>query len=235
MNCGLRRGRWITAALRGRRRSLHNYSTNVLIMEEQRGSSRVFTRSMPVIAKARSLSLKQSHHSTSPAEIRLLDGVLNRSAKNAGFAMTPSLGLDVNYSCESPEGSSTGRRLVGAVSGSTGWGHGAAVPRQPHQPLTPSSPEPGEEGERICMHRRDNHSVISDQRKIPDSCRMCPRRTIFQKSQYNHLYNPVKHGLAQSVDLWPWSSFHRYVEVGYYEPEWGEAVGEDVRKMGCGE
>ena len=41
MNCGLRRGRWITAALRGRRRSLHNYSTNVLIMEEQRGSSRV--------------------------------------------------------------------------------------------------------------------------------------------------------------------------------------------------
>ena len=34
-------------------------------------------------------------------------------------------------------------------------------------------------------------------------------------------YNPVKHGLAQSPAEWPWSTFHRYVAKGVYEPEWG--------------
>jgi len=34
-------------------------------------------------------------------------------------------------------------------------------------------------------------------------------------------YNPVKHGLVQAVKAWPWSSFHRYVQEGYYDPEWG--------------
>ena len=48
-------------------------------------------------------------------------------------------------------------------------------------------------------------------------------------------YNPVKHGLVRRVVEWPWSSFHRYVKMGYYERGWGEAVGEEVRRMGCGE
>lgn len=33
-------------------------------------------------------------------------------------------------------------------------------------------------------------------------------------------FNPVKHGLVTEVDEWQWSSFHRFVEEGYYEPEW---------------
>ena len=41
----------------------------------------------------------------------------------------------------------------------------------------------------------------------------------------NHLdylhWNPVKHGLVRCVRDWPWSSFHRYVELGEYEPTWG--------------
>jgi putative transposase len=48
-------------------------------------------------------------------------------------------------------------------------------------------------------------------------------------------YNPVKHGLVKIVAEWPWSSFHRYVGLGYYEAGWGEAVGKDVREMECGE
>jgi putative transposase len=48
-------------------------------------------------------------------------------------------------------------------------------------------------------------------------------------------YNPVKHGLVESVVEWPWSSFHRYVKMGYYKKGWGEAVGEELRRMGCGE
>ncbi len=48
-------------------------------------------------------------------------------------------------------------------------------------------------------------------------------------------YNPVKHGLVQSVSAWPWSSFHRYVKMGYYQNEWGEEIGQVVKEMVCGE
>jgi len=48
-------------------------------------------------------------------------------------------------------------------------------------------------------------------------------------------YNPVKHGLVERVVDWPWSSFHRYVKVGYYEADWGGTVGPEVKGMKCGE
>ncbi len=32
--------------------------------------------------------------------------------------------------------------------------------------------------------------------------------------------NPVKHGLAARPGDWPWSSFRRYVEMGWYEADW---------------
>jgi putative transposase len=48
-------------------------------------------------------------------------------------------------------------------------------------------------------------------------------------------YNPVKHKLVQRVSDWPWSSFHRYVSMGYYEMGWGEAVEKEIPRMSCGE
>jgi putative transposase len=39
-------------------------------------------------------------------------------------------------------------------------------------------------------------------------------------------YNPVKHGLVSQATAWPYSSFHRYVSLGYYSEHW--AVSEDV-------
>ena len=33
-------------------------------------------------------------------------------------------------------------------------------------------------------------------------------------------YNPVKHNLVTCPHLWPYSSFHRWVEEGYYAPDW---------------
>ena len=55
----------------------------------------------------------------------------------------------------------------------------------------------------------------------------------------NHIdyihYNPVKHSLVKNVADWPWSSFHRYVRMGYYESGWGEDVGEQVERMEAGE
>lgn len=38
--------------------------------------------------------------------------------------------------------------------------------------------------------------------------------------EYIH-YNPVKHGLAKSPKLWPYSSFHRYMKQGVYCDDWG--------------
>jgi putative transposase len=46
-----------------------------------------------------------------------------------------------------------------------------------------------------------------------------------EKDFINHVeyihYNPVKHGLAKAPRDWEYSSFHRYVEKGIYEHEWG--------------
>lgn len=36
-------------------------------------------------------------------------------------------------------------------------------------------------------------------------------------------FNPVKHGLVAQVADLPWSSFHRYVAAGVYDPDWGLA------------
>ena len=30
-------------------------------------------------------------------------------------------------------------------------------------------------------------------------------------------YNPVKHGLVEAVEDWPWSTYHRFVRDGFYE------------------
>lgn len=50
--------------------------------------------------------------------------------------------------------------------------------------------------------------------------------TIRDEQDYqNHFdyihYNPVKHGLVNSVSAWKWSSFHQYVQQGIYDPDWG--------------
>ena len=34
-------------------------------------------------------------------------------------------------------------------------------------------------------------------------------------------FNPVKHGLVKRVKDWRWSSFHRFVEKGLIDPDWG--------------
>lgn len=39
---------------------------------------------------------------------------------------------------------------------------------------------------------------------------------------YIHV-NPLKHHLVERVRDWPWSSFHRYVRLGEYDPDWGNA------------
>ena len=44
--------------------------------------------------------------------------------------------------------------------------------------------------------------------------------------EYIH-YNPVKHGVVNSPNAWPYSSFHRYVKQGIYDSDWG--VGTEIK------
>jgi putative transposase len=64
-------------------------------------------------------------------------------------------------------------------------------------------------------------------------------KTIWQRRFWEHLirdeqdlkhhveyihYNPVKHGLVKSPKDWAFSSFHRYVNNGVYDLEWGAGL-----------
>lgn len=43
----------------------------------------------------------------------------------------------------------------------------------------------------------------------------------------NHLnychFNPFKHGLCQKPIDWPYSTFHRFIKNGFYDPNWASA------------
>ena len=44
-----------------------------------------------------------------------------------------------------------------------------------------------------------------------------------QHVDYIHI-NPLKHGLADRVVDWPWSTFHRYARFGVYPEDWGGRI-----------
>ena len=50
--------------------------------------------------------------------------------------------------------------------------------------------------------------------------RMRDENDLVRHIDYIH-YNPVKHGLVNSPGAWPYSSFHRYVQQGDYDADWG--------------
>ena len=45
-------------------------------------------------------------------------------------------------------------------------------------------------------------------------------RDFVNHIEYIH-YNPVHHRLVNAPKDWQYSSFHRYVEEGIYDPMWG--------------
>lgn len=46
-------------------------------------------------------------------------------------------------------------------------------------------------------------------------------------------YNPVKHGLVRSPGEWPWSSFSRAVDKGWYDESWGSSEPTTILGMEC--
>ena len=67
------------------------------------------------------------------------------------------------------------------------------------------------QGEAAIWQRRFwEHSILDDE-------------DLNRHRDYIH-YNPVKHGLVTRAADWPWSSFQRFVRMGYYEANWGEGI-----------
>jgi putative transposase len=84
--------------------------------------------------------------------------------------------------------------------------------------LTASKAKKGESG---VWQRRYWEHMIRDQ------------EDLHRHIDYIH-YNPVKHGLAQAARAWPWSSFHRYVRMNFYDLEWGN-TGPELDGLSVGE
>ncbi len=75
----------------------------------------------------------------------------------------------------------------------------------------PVTPEQRRRGHRGVWQRRYWERLIRDDEELKGLM------------DYIH-YNPVKHGHVRRPADWQWSSFHRWVEAGEYEPEWGSAA-----------
>ena len=63
-------------------------------------------------------------------------------------------------------------------------------------------------GEKAVWQRRFWEHLIRDERDFD------------RHVDYIH-YNPVHHGLVSKIKDWQYSSFHRYVQRGVYELDWG--------------
>lgn len=48
--------------------------------------------------------------------------------------------------------------------------------------------------------------------------RICDETDLQRHVDYIH-YNPVKHGLVEDVEDWPWSSYHRYLKTSRYSDQ----------------
>ncbi|QEH31907.1 Transposase IS200 like protein [Aquisphaera giovannonii] len=71
--------------------------------------------------------------------------------------------------------------------------------------LSPSRVKRNERG--VWQRRFFEHTILDE-------------RDLEAHADYVH-YNPVKHGCVARPADWPYSSFHRWVDQGHYDPEWG--------------
>jgi putative transposase len=75
----------------------------------------------------------------------------------------------------------------------------------------------GQEGVSTSSRRRQRCRGVWEKRFWEHT--IADRRDFMMHLDYIHI-NPVKHGLVQWPADWPWSSFHRYLKEGWYEPNW---------------
>jgi putative transposase len=90
---------------------------------------------------------------------------------------------------------------------------------------------------------RFSRAIPADER-VSESRRKKSERGLWQRRYWEHLirderdlhrhldyihFNPVKHGWVSQVRDWPHSSFHRFVEAGRYDIDWGAS--QEIMKL----
>ena len=96
------------------------------------------------------------------------------------------------------------------------------------------------------LYRQNNRSDVN----LSDSRLKKGEKTFWQRRFWEHWirnendfknhidyihYNPVKHGYVGKVKNWQWSTFHRYVKLGWYDEEWGSTEPVNVIQTCAGE
>lgn len=84
-------------------------------------------------------------------------------------------------------------------------------------------------GERISASRKSRRERGLWQRRFWEHL-LRDQNDFNRHADYIH-WNPVKHGWVKSVNDWPYSSFHRYVERGVYPRDWGNDEGNDIEGL----
>ncbi len=83
----------------------------------------------------------------------------------------------------------------------------------------------GREGHRNIVRKKHREAAVWQRRYwehvIQDD------NDLSKHFDYIH-YNPVKHGFVNHPARWPWSTFHKYVRTGWYDPDWGDTLSEPV-------
>lgn len=94
------------------------------------------------------------------------------------------------------------------------------------------------------LKKGGENSIRNDSRMKRKEAAVWQRRywehTFYDEEDLNtHIdyihFNPMKHGLVKQVSEWPWSSFHRYVHMGVYLPDWGGSIESDFVDVSMGE
>jgi len=85
---------------------------------------------------------------------------------------------------------------------------------------------------RVCREGYRHDSMLTESQRQHRESTIWQRRfwehrlrdedDFSRHADYIH-FNPVKHGVAQSVADWPYSTFHRYVREGIYAKDWSGA------------
>ena len=87
----------------------------------------------------------------------------------------------------------------------------------------------GDQG-RSCSRRRRGESAVWQRRFWEHLIR---DETDYRRHMDYLHYNPIKHRLVNSVNEWPYSTFHRYVRSGVYPLDWGGiGDGQDLADYG---
>jgi putative transposase len=82
----------------------------------------------------------------------------------------------------------------------------------------------GEEGTRNISRKKKGEAAVWQRRFWEHMIR--DEEDMQRHFDYIH-YNPIKHSLVKSVADWKWSTFHKYVGLGFYHENWGCAEIDD--------